>query len=82
MKFFCGRSLAGGRNTPLTASLTLAMKFVRLFFLTITGENLIVPAYVRSRTVRDRDCDLKRLTLMVETRLADPHTLSLKGWTS
>ncbi len=30
--FFCGRSLAGGRKSPLTASLTLAVKFVRVFF--------------------------------------------------
>ncbi len=30
--FFCGRSLGGGRNIPLTASLTLAMKSVSLFF--------------------------------------------------
>ncbi len=30
--FFCGRSLGGGRKIPLTASLTLAMKSVSLFF--------------------------------------------------
>ncbi len=30
--FFCGRSLAGGRKSPLTASLTLAMKSLSLFF--------------------------------------------------
>ncbi len=29
---FCGRSLGGGRKIPLTASLTLAMKSVSLFF--------------------------------------------------
>ncbi len=32
MTFFCGWSLAGVRNIPLTASLTLAVKFVNLFF--------------------------------------------------
>ncbi len=46
-------------------------------FLTITGEIQILPAYVRSLTVRDRDCYLKRLTLTDETRLADPtHALT------
>ncbi len=29
---FCARSLGGGRKSPLTASLTLAVKFVSLFF--------------------------------------------------
>ncbi len=75
---FCGRSLAGGRKSPLTASLMLAMKFFSLFFLTITGEIPILPAYVRSLTVRDHDCYLKSLTLTDETRLGDPHTLLLK----
>ncbi len=42
----------------------------------MTGENLILPAYVRSLTVRDRDFYLKRLTLMDKTRLADPYTLT------
>ncbi len=32
VSFFGGRSLAGGRKIPLTASLTLAVKFVSLFF--------------------------------------------------
>ncbi len=32
MTFFCGRSLGGGRKVPLTASLTLAVKFVSSFF--------------------------------------------------
>ncbi len=32
MTFVCGRSLAGGWKIPLTASLTLAMKSVSLFF--------------------------------------------------
>ncbi len=32
MTFFCGRSLGGSRKIPLTASLTLAMKSVSLFF--------------------------------------------------
>ncbi len=72
--FFCGRSLAGGRKSPLTASLMLAVKSVSLFFLTITGEIQILPAYVRSLTVRDRDCYLKMLTLTDEPRLADPHS--------
>ncbi len=50
--------------------------------LTITGEIPIwIPAYVRSLTVRDRDCYLKRLTLTDETRSADPHMLLLKRWT-
>ncbi len=79
--FLCGRSLGGGRKSPLTASLTLAMKSVSLFFLTITGEIQILPVYVRSLTVRDHDCYLKRLTLTDEIRLADPHMLLLKGWT-
>ncbi len=55
--FFCGRSLGGGRKIPLTASLRLAMKSVSLFFLTITGEIPILPAYVRAaylHTARDR----------------------------
>ncbi len=77
--FFCGRSLGGGRKIPLTASLTLAMMFVSLFFLTISGENPILPAYVRSFTVQDRDCYLNQLTLMDETRLAGLY--SLEGWT-
>ncbi len=51
------------------------------FFLTITGEIPSLPAYVRSLTVWDRNSYLKRLTLTDETRLADPHTLLLKGWT-
>ncbi len=78
VRFFCGRSLAGGRNSTLTASLTIAVKFVSLFFLTITGEVQILPAYVRSLTVRDHDCYLIKLPLTDETRLADPHTLLLK----
>ncbi len=48
---FLWRSLAGGRKSPLTASLTLAVKSVSLF-LTITGQIQIQPAYVRSLTVR------------------------------
>ncbi len=32
MTCFCGRSLAGGRKIPLTASLTLAIMSVSLFF--------------------------------------------------
>ncbi len=57
----------------------LAMKFFSLFFLTITGEIPILPAYVRSgTTVRDHDCYLKSLTLTDETRLGDPHTLLFK----
>ncbi len=70
---------------PLTASLRLATKFVSLFFSTITEEIQILPAYVRSLTVRDHDCYLKRLTLTDETRLAKPYTLTqslddLKGF--
>ncbi len=45
--FFCGQSLAGGRKSPPPLS-----------FLTITGEILILPAYVRSLTVRECDCYL------------------------
>ncbi len=44
----------------------------------MTGENLILSAYVRSLTDRDRDCYLKKLTLTDETRLADLYTL--KAW--
>ncbi len=73
--FFCVRSLGGGRKIPLTASLTLAMKFVSLFFLTISGENPILPAYVRSLTVQDHDWYLKKITLTDETRLADLYSL-------
>ncbi len=59
MTFFCGRGLGGGKvKIPLNASLTLDMKFVSLFFLTMTGENLILPAYVRALTVQDHDCYL------------------------
>ncbi len=72
MTFFCGRSLGGGRKIPLTSSLTLAMKSVSLFILTITGKIQILPAYIRPLTVRDCDCYLKRLTLTDETRLAEP----------
>ncbi len=57
VKFFCGRSLGGGRKIPLTASLTLAMKSVKLVFLSITWEIPILPAYVRAaylHTVQDR----------------------------
>ncbi len=39
MTFFCGRSLAGGRKSPLTASLMLAVKFVSLFFFNNNWRN-------------------------------------------
>ncbi len=48
---FLWRGLAGGRKSPLTASLTLAVKSVSML-LTITGQIQIQPAYVRSLTVR------------------------------
>ncbi len=53
----------------------LGMKCVSLFILTVIGEISILPAYVRSLMVRDRDCYLKRLTLTDETRLA-AHTFT------
>ncbi len=56
---------------PLTTSTMLAVKFVR-FFLTMTGENPILPEYVRSLTVQDLDCYLNKLILTDETRLAYP----------
>ncbi len=38
----------------------------------MAGENLILPAYVRSLTVQDHDCYLNKLTLTDKIRLADP----------
>ncbi len=72
--FFCGRSLAGGRKSPLTTSPNASYEVCKLVFLTITGEIQILPAYVRSLTARDHDCYLKMLTLTDEPRLADPHS--------
>ncbi len=75
MRFFCGRGLAGGRKSPLTASLTLAVKFVSLFF-----NNNWINSDLTSicKVTHGHDCYLKRITLTDETRLADPHTLLLK----
>ncbi len=73
---FCGRSLGGSRKITLTALLTLAMKCFSLLWLEKQWLEKIVPAYVRSLTVWDHNCYLKRLTLMAETRSVDPYTLT------
>ncbi len=73
-----GGAYVGGRTIPLHDFTNANYEVCLLVFLTISGENQILPAYVRSLTVQDHDCYLNKLTLTDEIRLADP---AFKGWT-
>ncbi len=49
------------KDSPDRFSDASYMKFVSLFLLTMTGENQILPTYIRSLTVQDHACYLNKL---------------------
>ncbi len=60
--------------------LTNAKLWSLLACFTMTGENPILPAYVRSLTFRDRNCYLKRLNFNGRNQIGRPVHALKHGW--